>query len=86
MPPAARTRIGLGTTQVNALVWVVLRPADRTLTDAEANELRDRIYAALHEGGVAQWATAGHAMIKDVDLVIPKTVAGRGDFRILKRM
>ena len=28
----------------------VLRHVDRTLTDAEANLLRDRIYAAVHEG------------------------------------
>jgi phenylalanyl-tRNA synthetase alpha chain len=57
MPPAARSRIGLSTDQVNALVRVVLRPVDRTLTDADANGLRDRIYAALHEGSAAQWAT-----------------------------
>jgi phenylalanyl-tRNA synthetase alpha chain len=57
IPPAARKRIGLAPNQVNALVRVVLRPVERTLTDPEANELRDRIYAALHEGGAAQWAT-----------------------------
>jgi phenylalanyl-tRNA synthetase alpha chain len=57
VPPAARHRIGLAPGQVNALIRVVLRPVDRTLTDAEANHLRDRIYAALHEGSVAQWAS-----------------------------
>jgi phenylalanyl-tRNA synthetase alpha chain len=54
VPPAARHRIGLATEQVNALIRVVLRPVDRTLTDAEANDLRDRIYAALHQGSIAQ--------------------------------
>ncbi len=59
VPPVARDRIGLGPAQVNALVRIVLRPVDRTLTDAEANALRDRVYAALHEGAVAQWALTG---------------------------
>jgi phenylalanyl-tRNA synthetase alpha chain len=58
MTPAARARIGLDSTQVNALVRIVLRAVDRTLTDAEANELRDRIYAVLHEGSVAQWVSS----------------------------
>ncbi len=59
VPQVARDRIGLGPAQVNALVRIVLRPVDRTLTDAEANSLRDRVYAALHGGAVAQWALTG---------------------------
>jgi phenylalanyl-tRNA synthetase alpha chain len=31
---------------------------DRTLTDAEANTVRDRVYAALHEGPHHEWAAA----------------------------
>ncbi|HEU5486062.1 MAG TPA: hypothetical protein VFU98_14225 [Microlunatus sp.] len=50
LPTAARERLGLAPTQLNALVRVVLRPLDRTLTDAEANRLRDRIYRAIHRG------------------------------------
>jgi phenylalanyl-tRNA synthetase alpha chain len=50
LPPAVRDRLGLRPDQANALVRVVLRPLDRTLTDGEANELRDRIHARLHEG------------------------------------
>ena len=57
LPSAARTRLGLAAGQRNVLVRLVLRPLDRTLTDAEANRLRDRVYAALHEGSVAQWAS-----------------------------
>ena len=34
----------------------VLRDLGRTLTAAEANELRDRIYAGLHEGSAYEWA------------------------------
>jgi phenylalanyl-tRNA synthetase alpha chain len=50
LPPAARERLGIVDGQVNALVRIVLRPLDRTLTDAEANALRDRVYLALHRG------------------------------------
>ena len=50
LPRAAVERLGILDGQRNVLVRVVLRHVDRTLTDAEANELRDRIYAALHEG------------------------------------
>jgi phenylalanyl-tRNA synthetase alpha chain len=49
VPAAARDRLGLRPGQRNLLVRVVLRPYDRTLTDAEANALRDRVYSALHE-------------------------------------
>jgi phenylalanyl-tRNA synthetase alpha chain len=28
----------------------------RTLTDSEANRLRDEVYAAIHEGTRAEWA------------------------------
>jgi phenylalanyl-tRNA synthetase alpha chain len=56
LPPAAVERLGLQPGQRNVLLRVVLRHVDRTLTDAEANELRDRIYAAVHEGTAHQWA------------------------------
>jgi len=51
VPEVARERLEMRPGQRNLLVRIVLRPWDRTLTDAEANELRDRIYAALHHGG-----------------------------------
>jgi phenylalanyl-tRNA synthetase alpha chain len=50
LPAAAIGRLGMRPGQRNVLVRVVLRPLDRTLTDTEANELRDRIYAAIHVG------------------------------------
>jgi phenylalanyl-tRNA synthetase alpha chain len=53
---SARQRLGLSPAQKNLLVRIVLRPLDRTLTDEEANDLRDRIYAALHQGSARQWA------------------------------
>lgn len=47
---AAQRRLGSRPGQANALVRLVLRPLDRTLTDVEANVIRDRVYLALHEG------------------------------------
>jgi hypothetical protein len=37
-------------TQSSVLLRIVLRDLDRTLKDAEANDLRDRIYAACTKG------------------------------------
>jgi phenylalanyl-tRNA synthetase alpha chain len=56
LPESARRRMGLRPGQKNVLLRVVLRDLSRTLTAAEANALRDRIYAGLHEGEVHEWA------------------------------
>ena len=48
VPPAARARLRITSGQKNLLVRIVLRHLTRTLTDEEANVLRDRIYTALH--------------------------------------
>jgi phenylalanyl-tRNA synthetase alpha chain len=56
LPPKALERLGATPEQRNLLVRVVLRDLDRTLTDSEANEMRDRIYAALHRGTAHEWA------------------------------
>ena len=61
LPPAARERIGLRPGQKNVLVRLVIRDLTRTLTSAEANQLRDDVYAALHQGDAWQWASAGRA-------------------------
>jgi len=58
LPPDARARIGIRPEQENLLVRVVLRHPSRSLPRAEANALRDRIYAALHEGGESIWSTS----------------------------
>jgi phenylalanyl-tRNA synthetase alpha chain len=54
LPEAARQRLQLRPGQRNVLIRLVLRPLDRTLTDAEANQLRDQVYSALHEGPVLE--------------------------------
>jgi len=57
LPPAARVRMGIADDQENLLVRVVLRHPTRSLAKTEANALRDRIYAALHEGSAHEWAS-----------------------------
>ena len=57
LPPIARERLGMMAGQQNVLLRLVLRAIDRSLTHAECNELRDEVYAALHEG--TQWTWAG---------------------------
>jgi phenylalanyl-tRNA synthetase alpha chain len=61
LPRSARERIGIADGQENLLVRVRLRHPTRALSRAEANVLRDRIYAALHHGSVHQWASAAPA-------------------------
>lgn len=57
LPDPARARLGITDDQTNLLVRVVLRAIDRTLTHDACNELRDRIYAALHRGSRRIWAS-----------------------------
>ena len=54
LPPAAVERLRMGAGQVNVLLRLVLQPLDRTLTDREANVLRDKVYLALHRGEVLE--------------------------------
>lgn len=58
LPPQAIARIGLRPGQKNVLLRLVLRHPTRTLTAPEANAVRDRVYAAVHEGDAHQWAGA----------------------------
>jgi phenylalanyl-tRNA synthetase alpha chain len=59
LPEVARARLGLTPGQKNVLVRLTLRALTRTLTDPEANRLRDEVYAALHEGTRHEWACGG---------------------------
>jgi phenylalanyl-tRNA synthetase alpha chain len=54
---AARRRLGIAPSQKNVLLRLVVRDLERTLTSAEANELRDAVYAVLHRGSVKTWAS-----------------------------
>jgi phenylalanyl-tRNA synthetase alpha chain len=57
LPGAAIERIGIRPEQKNVLLRLVIRHPTRTLTTNEANQLRDAVYAAVHEGDSWQWAT-----------------------------
>ncbi|WP_158884121.1 hypothetical protein [Amycolatopsis anabasis] len=61
LPARALTRLGARPDQKNVLVRIVLRHLRRTLSDHEANLMRDRIYAALHRGATHQWAATGES-------------------------
>jgi phenylalanyl-tRNA synthetase alpha chain len=56
LPIAAIDRMGMSPGQRNLLVRVVLRHPERTLTASEANEIRDRVYAAIHRGTSLEWS------------------------------
>ena len=62
LPPEAARRIGIGPGQRNLLVRLVLRHPTRTLSAEEANRLRDKVYAAIHEGSAWQWASSSEAV------------------------
>ena len=54
LPPSAIERLGLGEKQDNALIRLMIRPLERTLTSNQANELRNRTYSAVHRGPYAE--------------------------------
>ena len=58
LPGTARARLGIHPGQKNVLLRLVLRAVGRTLTDREANLLRDAVYGAVHEGTAYEWAAA----------------------------
>ncbi|NQX12237.1 hypothetical protein HQQ80_11420 [Microbacteriaceae bacterium VKM Ac-2855] len=54
LPAPARERLRIRADQQNVLLRITLRPIERTLTDAQANVIRDTIYRAVHEGPVLE--------------------------------
>lgn len=62
LPARASERLGAQPGQRNLLVRVVLRDLDATLTNEAANSLRDRVYAALHEGTRHEWSARDHIL------------------------
>lgn len=54
LPEGAKARLQLDSSQSNALLRITLRPLSRTLTDQEANGIRNDIYRALHKGPVIE--------------------------------
>jgi phenylalanyl-tRNA synthetase alpha chain len=54
LPPSARDRLRIRDGEANALIRIVLRPLTGTMTDVQANRIRDDVYLALHEGPVKE--------------------------------
>jgi phenylalanyl-tRNA synthetase alpha chain len=50
------TRLGMTNGQKNVLLRLVISDLERTLTRAEANQLRNTVYGIVHEGTIPQWA------------------------------
>jgi len=50
LPPQAIERLGIKPGQKNLLISVILRLHERSLRHEEANDIRNRLYRALHEG------------------------------------
>ena len=56
LPTVAVERMGAKAGQKNVLIRLVIRDVSRTLTGEEANDVRNRVYGALHEGHRSEWA------------------------------
>lgn len=54
LPQKVQERLQICEGQANALIRLVLRPLTRTMTDPQANQIRDDVYLALHEGPVKE--------------------------------
>jgi len=51
LPAAAHERMGMRPDQKNLLLQLVIRHIDKTLTDKDANNVRNKVYKLLHQGG-----------------------------------
>lgn len=58
LPDSARVRMGARPGLKNVLLRLWVRSLERTLTSGEANDLRDLVYARLHEGDAGEWESA----------------------------
>ena len=56
LPPQAIERLGMSQGQKNLLVRLVFRHPERSLVQAEANEMRNSVYQALHQGAQFTYA------------------------------
>lgn len=50
LPSAVRSRLGCAPSQKNVLVRITLRNLERSITNADANKLYDRIYSQVNKG------------------------------------
>ncbi|MCG8313242.1 MAG: hypothetical protein MI976_08505 [Pseudomonadales bacterium] len=59
LPASAHKRMGMSPSQKNILLELVIRHLDRTLTDEEANAIRNSVYRIIHQGIVKEIALDG---------------------------
>ncbi len=57
LPDAARRRLGMSPAQKDGLLCLDIRPFGRRWPTPSENLLRDRVYAAVHGGSSALWAS-----------------------------
>lgn len=57
LPQRVLSKLGMNPHQKNILLRMELKALERTLTDQECNELRDRVYGHLHQGDYWEWAS-----------------------------
>ena len=59
LPEAAHKRMGMLPDQKNVLLQLVIRDMDKTLTDKDANIIRNNVYTLLHKGSNMELAVDG---------------------------
>jgi phenylalanyl-tRNA synthetase alpha chain len=50
LPPAVRERLGCSSSQKNVLVRITLRHLERSITNHEANQIYEKVYAKINKG------------------------------------
>ena len=58
LPSTAHARMGMHSGQKNLLLQLTIRHLDKTLTDREANHIRNKVYQLLHQGSVLELAVS----------------------------
>lgn len=57
LPPSAHKRMGMLPNQKNILLQITIRHLEKTLTDKEANIIRNEVYRLLHQGEIEEIAS-----------------------------
>jgi len=58
LPSSAHKRMGMRYGQKNLLLQLTIRHLDKTLTDKEANDIRNKVYQLLHQGSAQELAVS----------------------------
>jgi len=58
LPASAHARMGMRSDQKNLLLQLTIRHLEKTLTDNEANDIRNKVYQLLHQGSAQELAVS----------------------------